>query len=145
MPAYAWVPPGVPGYEQQKIEGAGMTQEERNELAKKYYAEAGYSADKPFKMEILYNTSENHKKIAVAIASMWKQTLGVDATLKNEEWKVYLDTPRAEAVRRRRARPGSATISIPATSWSSTPSSPVRRTIWATTTRRSTTICGRRK
>jgi oligopeptide transport system substrate-binding protein len=92
LPAYAWVPPGVPGYEQQKVEGAGMTQAERNELAKKYYAEAGYSADKPYKIEILYNTSENHKKIAVAIASMWKQTLGVDATLKNEEWKVYLDT-----------------------------------------------------
>jgi oligopeptide transport system substrate-binding protein len=92
LPAYAWVPPGVPGYEQQKIEGAGMTQEERNELAKKYYAEAGYGPDKPFTVEILYNTSENHKKIAVAIASMWKQTLGVDATLKNEEWKVYLDT-----------------------------------------------------
>src|SRR5262245_5709178 len=92
LPAYAWVPPGVPGYEQQKIEGADMTQAERNELAKKYYAEAGYSADKPYKVEILYNTSENHKKIAVAIASMWKQTLVVDATLKNEEWKVYLDT-----------------------------------------------------
>jgi len=92
QPAYAWVPPGVPGYEQQKIEGADMTQEERNELAKKYYAEAGYSESNPYKVEILYNTSENHKKIAVAIASMWKQTLGVDATLKNEEWKVYLDT-----------------------------------------------------
>jgi oligopeptide transport system substrate-binding protein len=92
LPAYGWVPPGVPGYEQQSILGADMTQEQREEKAKQLLAEAGYGPDNPLKVELLYNTSENHKKIAVAIASMWKQTLGVDATLTNQEWKVYLDT-----------------------------------------------------
>lgn len=92
LPAYSWVPPGVPGYTQQKMEGADMTQEQREELAKKYFAEAGYGPDKPLKVELLYNTSDNHKKIAVAVASMWKQVLGVEATLTNQEWKVYLDT-----------------------------------------------------
>ena len=46
-------------------------------------------------MEILYNTSDNHKKIAVAISAMWKKTLGVRTTLLNQEWKVYLTSRRA--------------------------------------------------
>jgi len=92
QPAYEWVPPGVPGYEQQPVDFASMTQKERNELAKKLYAEAGYSADNPLKVQVLHNTSERHRKIAIAIASMWKKTLGVDMTLTNQEWKVYLDS-----------------------------------------------------
>src|SRR5262249_60639058 len=35
---------------------------------------------------------DNHKKIAVAIAAMWKKALGIDVKLTNQEWKVYLDT-----------------------------------------------------
>jgi len=92
QPAYEWVPPGVPGYEQQPVDFASMTQKERNELAKKLYAEAGYSVDNPLKVQVLHNTSERHRKIAIAIASMWKKTLGVDMTLTNQEWKVYLDS-----------------------------------------------------
>ena len=43
----------------------------------------------PLRIEIRYNTSENHKKIALAVASMWKQALGVNATLVNEEFRVF--------------------------------------------------------
>ncbi len=39
-------------------------------------------------VEILYNTSEGHKAIAVAIQNMWKQNLGISVTLRNEEWGV---------------------------------------------------------
>nr|WP_302053238.1 peptide ABC transporter substrate-binding protein [Bacillus sp. FJAT-29790] len=38
-----------------------------------------------------YNTNESHQKIAQAIQDMWKQNLGVEVTLDNQEWKVYLD------------------------------------------------------
>jgi len=41
---------------------------------------------------ISYNTSEGHKMIAEAVASMWKTNLGVDVKLFNQEWKVYLET-----------------------------------------------------
>jgi oligopeptide transport system substrate-binding protein len=40
----------------------------------------------------LYNTSENHQKIAIAVASMWKKNLGVDVKLQNQEWKTYIDS-----------------------------------------------------
>jgi oligopeptide transport system substrate-binding protein len=90
-PAYSWVPPSIGNqYVMQQADWAGMSQAERNALAQKLYAEAGYSADKPLRFELLYNTSENHRRIAIAIAGMWKQVLGAEVTLRNEEWKVYL-------------------------------------------------------
>ncbi|MCI0429807.1 MAG: peptide ABC transporter substrate-binding protein, partial [Rhodospirillales bacterium] len=92
VPAYSWVPPGIPGYEQAKTFDAGMTQAERNELAKKLFAEAGYGPDNPLNIELLYNTSDNHRKIAIAVAGMWKKALGINTALTNQEWKVYLDT-----------------------------------------------------
>ena len=90
IPAYGWVPPGIPGYQPQQLDEAKMTQTDREELAKKLYAEAGYGPQKPLKVEILYNTSEAHKLTAVAVQYMWKQVLGVETTITNQEWKVYL-------------------------------------------------------
>ncbi|MBY5943794.1 ABC transporter substrate-binding protein [Photobacterium rosenbergii] len=71
-----------------------MTQKERNEKAKELLEEAGFGPGNPLNFTLLYNTSENHKKIAVAIASMWKKNLNVTANLENQEWKTYLDTRR---------------------------------------------------
>lgn len=92
LPAYAWVPPGVPGYEQQAVDFKDMTMAERLAEAKKLYTEAGYGPDNPLELQLLYNTSENHRKIAIAVASMWKKALGVKMTLTNQEWKVYLES-----------------------------------------------------
>ena len=89
--AYGWVPP-VRGYVQQAPEEAGWTQKRREAEAKRLYAEAGYSRENPLKVEVLYNTSDNHKRIAIALRFMWKQVLGVEATLANQEWKVFLET-----------------------------------------------------
>ena len=89
--AYSWVPP-VRGYEQQVPEEALWTQEQREAEARRLYAEAGYSSDKPLEVEVIYNTSDNHKRIAIALAFMWKQVLGVEASLANQEWKVFLET-----------------------------------------------------
>lgn len=92
--AYNIVPAGFNGYTPYIPAHANDDQAKRLEKAKALYAEAGYSKDKPLKINILYNTSENHKKIAIAIAAMWKQNLGVEATMENKEWKVYLQERR---------------------------------------------------
>jgi oligopeptide transport system substrate-binding protein len=84
------VPPGIGHYQSPVPEWAAWTQEQRNEEARRLYAQAGYSEERPLRTEIRYNTSENHKKLALAIASIWKQVLGVHTTLVNEEWKVFL-------------------------------------------------------
>lgn len=89
QPAYSWVPP-VTHYTQQPAEWSTWPRAQQLAEARKLYAEAGYSADKPLQLELRYNTSEDHKKIAVVIAAMWKQYLGVETQLINEEFKVFL-------------------------------------------------------
>ena len=63
------------------------------EAAKALLAEAGYpdGAGLP-EIEILYNTSESHKKIAEALQEMWKQNLGINVKLTNQEWAVFQET-----------------------------------------------------
>ncbi|PLR97614.1 peptide ABC transporter substrate-binding protein [Bacillus sp. T33-2] len=41
-------------------------------------------------IKISYNTSEAHQKIAQAIQDMWKKELGVEVSLDNAEWQVYI-------------------------------------------------------
>ena len=95
LPAYGWVPP-VQGYEPQRPEWADWSREQRHAEARRLYAEAGYSAENPLVVEILYNTSQDHKRIAIALASMWKQVLGVETRMLNQEWKVFLQTRAAK-------------------------------------------------
>jgi len=45
----------------------------------------------------MHNTSEGHSKIAQAIQQMWKEVLGVDANITNQEWGVYLKTVNTDA------------------------------------------------
>lgn len=82
----------IGGWEQPEIAAASMTQDERNAKAQELLAEAGYGDDNPLTLEIIYNTSDSHQSVAVAIGQMWKQTLGVETTLANQEWATFLDT-----------------------------------------------------
>ncbi|MGH8033658.1 MAG: peptide ABC transporter substrate-binding protein, partial [Lysobacterales bacterium] len=100
QPSFTLVPPGIDEYEPAVPEYANWSQDQRNEEAQRLYAEAGYSPENPLAIEIRYNTSENHKKIALAVASMWKQVLGVRTTLVNEEWKVFLQNREQKVVTR---------------------------------------------
>jgi oligopeptide transport system substrate-binding protein len=90
LPAFGLVPPGVANYEPQQFDWAGLEPEQRLAEARRLYEAAGYSERNPLRAEIRYNTSDNHRRIAVALASMWKTALGVDAQIVNTEWKVML-------------------------------------------------------
>jgi len=96
-PSFTLVPPGIGDYQSPQPDYAAWTQAERFAEARRLYAAAGFTAEDPLRLEIRYNTSENHKKIALAIASIWKQELGVEVTMINEEWKVFLQN-RAQRV-----------------------------------------------
>lgn len=90
-PAYNWTHSAVNGFTMPEIDYAKWTQDERDAKAVELLTAAGFGADNPLKIQLNYNTSEGHKKIAEAIAAMWKQKLGVELTLNNMEWKVHTD------------------------------------------------------
>ena len=91
-PAYFLTPEITAHFNPEMPAYGKMTQKERDAEAARLLAEAGYGKDNPLKFSLLYNTSENHKKVAVALGSMWKKALGVNVTLENQEWKTYLST-----------------------------------------------------
>jgi oligopeptide transport system substrate-binding protein len=88
-PAGGLVPPGTGGFEPKDSVRTDVPE------AQKLLAEAGYPGGKGFPvLEILYNTTEGHRKIAEAIQQMWLKNLGINVTLLNQEAKVYTDTMR---------------------------------------------------
>ena len=99
IPAYGMVPPAPGDYIPQEIQCrlsdkdglvpcSSLTQEQRETLAKKIFTESGYKPGAPIRM--VFNTHEDHKKIAIALSGMWKSVLGIETELNNKEWKVYI-------------------------------------------------------
>ena len=92
QPAWAVLPLSMGGITLTPPEWSQWTQQKRIERAQALLREAGYSAEKPLKFELLYTTSEDIARISIAAASMWKKTLGAQVSLKNQEWKTLIDT-----------------------------------------------------
>ena len=94
-PAYGWVARGVANYTPQQFDYAARPYAERVAEARELYAKAGYSNEKPLEVEVRYNSGEVHNRLAVAIASMWKDALGVETALYAEEFRALLQTIQA--------------------------------------------------
>ncbi len=92
LPAYGLTPEITANFSPKKPAYASMTQDQRNAQAGELLADAGYTSANPLKLNLLYNTSESHKKIAIAISQMWKKAGAVETELENQEWKTYLST-----------------------------------------------------
>ena len=86
QPAYNFTPPGTGGFTAGPQFESDLPEAKR--LIAEYLKETGKSSLP--KIELRYNTSESHKKVAEAIQAMWKQELGIDVVLDNQEWKVFL-------------------------------------------------------
>lgn len=91
-PAYNWIP-AVAGYESKTPEWAQGSREEQVARARELLRAAGFREGKP-RVELLYSTRDRDRRIVTAIASMWKTALGIETVLRNQEWKVYLQTRR---------------------------------------------------
>ncbi|QLB13571.1 oligopeptide transport system substrate-binding protein [Bisgaardia hudsonensis] len=95
QPAYAFTPSYINGGEKIAMpEWTKLSQAERNKKAVELLKEAGFDKANPLTINLLYNTSDNHKKIAIAASSIWKKNLNgvVDIKLENQEWKTYVDS-----------------------------------------------------
>ncbi len=89
LPAYCFTPPDTAGYNCESVFPYDPA------AARQALAEAGFPEGSGLPpLEILFNTSENHKIIAEAVQQMWRKQLHIDARLVNQELKVYYDTRR---------------------------------------------------
>ena len=86
IPAYTFTPPDTKGYF-----AKNKVIQYNPDLAKKLLAQSGFPDGENFpEIELTYNTSDGHRRIAVAIQQMWKDTLNINIKLSNQDWKVYL-------------------------------------------------------
>lgn len=92
LPAYGYTPPYADGAKWTVPEWFNWSQQKRNEEGRKLLSAAGFDKVKPLTVHLLYNTSDLHKKMAIATAAIWKKNLGIDVKLVNQEWKTFLDT-----------------------------------------------------
>jgi oligopeptide transport system substrate-binding protein len=90
-PAWGLLPPGLDGGNSFRLDWAGLSQEARMQMAKKLLAEAGYGQNRPLRFEIRFNSSIEHRRAAVAMATMWRE-LGVEAKLLNSEASLHFDS-----------------------------------------------------
>ncbi len=96
--AYTFVPMQTFNYSPPVPDYAGWPMPRRIARARQLLADAGMLQSPP-SLELRYNSSELHSRIALAVASMWKQALGIDTTLHAEEFKVLLqDIDRGDVV-----------------------------------------------
>lgn len=87
---YSIVPPGITGYQTAEYDFKDKTQLDREDEARKIMEELGYSKEKPLKLDIRYNTGEEHKACAVAVAEMWKN-IYVETSLTNTDGKTHYE------------------------------------------------------
>lgn len=91
IPALGYVPPTIEGFEEDR----GYMKDADFKQAKEYLAkglkELGMKDPSELKVEISINTSEAHSTIAQFVQEGWVQNLGINASIRNSEWQVYLD------------------------------------------------------
>jgi oligopeptide transport system substrate-binding protein len=80
----------MPGYPGVAPKWAALTQPEREARARRLYAQAGYSVDRPLTVEMNFpNITPDTRRILEACTAMWRAVLGADVRLTNQEWRVF--------------------------------------------------------
>lgn len=92
LPAFSLTPPATAGAKLTPPAWSGESQTQRSQQAQTLLEQAGYTPQHPLRFTLLYNTSDQNKKQAIAAAAMWQKIPGVQVTLQNQEWKTLLET-----------------------------------------------------
>ena len=98
LPAWTVVPPGMSAYQPAAMAESVLSQQEREAQARRLFERSGFGLHEPLLLELRYNTSAVHRRVAVAVSAMWKQVLGVSTQLVNEEWKVFVNNRKMGVV-----------------------------------------------
>ena len=90
-PAYSFVANGVRDFDSAKYEWASLSTSKRISEAQTLYRHAGYSEQNPLRIRLFFNSNDGIRRLMVAIAAGWKQSLGVETELKSSEFRVFLE------------------------------------------------------
>ncbi|NMC54930.1 MAG: peptide ABC transporter substrate-binding protein [Chloroflexi bacterium] len=96
-PAHWFCRPGLvacPTLDQYPDLGIKYDPEAAKALLQEYLDEKGITAA-DMDITLMFNTSAAHQRIAESIQAMWKDVLGIDVKLTNQEWKVFLQTVKS--------------------------------------------------
>jgi ABC-type oligopeptide transport system substrate-binding subunit len=92
QPAYGFIPDGVAGYEPARYDWRTLSDDEREEEARRAFAASTHSATQPLRINFTYDTGDIHERVALAVGAMWRDVLGVEVELDKREWKYFLET-----------------------------------------------------
>lgn len=90
-PAWRLLPPGLDAGDGLMPDWAKLSRKQRMQLANELLVEAGYGPSRPLRFEIRFNSSTEHRRAAVAMATMWRE-LGVETRLLNSEASLHFDS-----------------------------------------------------
>jgi oligopeptide transport system substrate-binding protein len=91
-PAWRLVPPDLEEWPAERPEAARLPAAERLRRARMLLERSGYDRARP--IELRFNSSLSHRRLAAAVAAMWKQHLGLSTRMVHEEWKVFVTNRR---------------------------------------------------
>lgn len=91
VPAYNWVPP-MAGYSSQAPTWASLPRRRQVEEARRLFEAAGFGATRSLELELLYPGGLNNRRLAIAIAAMWRETLGIQTRLREEPFAEFLES-----------------------------------------------------
>jgi len=85
LPAYSWVPPGMPGYDPE----AGRQYENAIEASKQLLADAGYPDGDGFEITLLSSDSSGGKRVTEWLKEQWETNLGITVNINLLETATY--------------------------------------------------------
>jgi ABC-type oligopeptide transport system substrate-binding subunit len=92
--AFGFLPPGTWNYSPQSFDWKEYSRDELLLKARALYIQAGYGPQNPLRIRLLFNSNPVIRQTAILIAAMWKESLGVETTLTDEEFRVFLVSRR---------------------------------------------------
>ena len=90
LPAFGLVPPSISRRQAPAAEWAGLGRADRERRAREALA-ASRRGRNPAGIELTYDAGDVHREVALAVRAMWQEVLGIDAKLRQLEWKAFLD------------------------------------------------------
>ena len=90
-PAWGLIPAELRGAPAYRPLWASWPKAKRIAEARILLQAAGYSTERPLRFEVRFNSSAEHRRATVAMATMWRE-IGVEASLLNSEASLHFDS-----------------------------------------------------